>query len=617
MKQVIVTTSWDDGHALDVRLAELLKKYDLPGTLYVSPQDREFPKADLLTDAQVASLSKDFEIGAHTMTHPRLTKISDTDAYQEIVDSRLYLEKVTGKKVISFCYPGGNYHRRHARLVANAGFLYARTVKRHINNLKDSLFVSGTSVNCYNHYQDLWKIARFAHFNIRKTVAYFQWENLAKAMFDHVSETGGVFHLWGHSWEIDQHGDWEKLEEVFKYIAHRPNVTYCTNGDLPKYQDRKLLIATPYYPPHLGGVEFYVANIAKELDSKLGWEVTIVTTGQRGWRVDVTYEDGMRIYRLPYWFKVSNTPINLFWPVLLRNIVKKEDVSIINAHAPVPIFADLALRVNNRIPVVVTYHMMSMAKGRSGVDRLIGLYEDYILPATLKRAERIICSSDKVRNIFLSDFKYKSETITPGVNTDLFKPALSPPANSLLFVGSLNKSDTHKGLTYLLDAMVGLIVKNPDLKLRVVGQGNGREGFEAQVKSLGLETHVEFLGGQFGNDLVKAYQAASIFILPTLNDSFPLVILEAMAAGLPVISTNVGGIPGMIDDQQTGYVIVPGNSQALAEKIQYLLDNPDVAHAFGERGRTKVSEQLTWIKQSNRTSVVLTQALTRSGDKIA
>jgi glycosyltransferase involved in cell wall biosynthesis len=614
MKQVIVTTSWDDGHVLDMRLADLLKKYNLPGTFYVSPQDREFPKSELLTDAQVLTLSQGYEIGAHTMTHPRLTKISDADAYQEMLDSKLYLQDVIGKRILSFCYPGGNYKRRHARLAANAGFVYARTVKRHINDLKDSLFVAGTSVNCYNHYQDLWKIACFVRFNPKKTIEYFQWENLAKAMFDHVSKTGGVFHLWGHSWEIDQHGDWDKLEEVFKYISRRPDVTYCMNGELPKYQDRKLLIATPYYPPHLGGVEFYVANIAKELDSNLGWDVSIVTTGERGWKVDVKTENNMPIYRLPYWFKVSNTPVNFLWPLMLRRIIKKENVSIINAHAPVPIFADLALRVNNRIPVVVTYHMMSMAKGRSGADRLIALYEDYILPATLKRAERIICSSDKVRNIFLSNFKFKSETITPGVNTDLFEPAATMPSNELLFVGSLNKSDTHKGLAFLLEALVGLVAKNPSLKLRVVGQGNGRPGFEEQVNGLGLKDHVEFLGGQFGEDLVRVYKSASIFILPTLNDSFPLVILEAMAVGLPVISTSVGGIPGMIDDQKTGYVIEPGNSQALAEKIQYLLDNPDIAQAFGKSGRTKVSEQLTWIKQAKRTSTVLTKAMTKTGD---
>lgn len=617
MKTVIVTTSWDDGHKLDIRLAALLQKYNVPGTFYISPHDHEFPVSDLLTDTQVKKLSKNFEIGAHTMTHPRLTRISDKKAYEEISDSKTYLEHLIGKEVISFCYPGGNYNDRHARLTANAGFKYARTVKRHIHDLKGSIFEAGTSVNAYNHYQDLWKIARFAHFNPVKAYKYFQWENLAKAMFDRMQKTGGVFHLWGHSWEIDAHGDWEKLESVLSYIFNHDNVTYVTNGELASLQPKRLLIATPYYPPHLGGVEFYAHNLALRLEHDMNWFVCIVTTGGRGLRVKKTIEDNLIVYRLPYWFKISNTPFNPFWPLRLRWIVKHEDISIINAHAPVPIFADIALRVSNKIPVVISYHMMSMAKGRSGVDRLISLYEDYVLPSTLKRAKKIICSSDKVRDIFLSQFRYKSVTITPGVDVERFHPsqAAMQKNKKLLFVGSLNKSDNHKGLIYLLEALKIIKLTHPKVTLMVVGKGTGLASFENIVQEYGLSDIVTFLGGQYDDELARIYRSSDVFILPTLNDSFPLVILEAMASGLPVVSTNVGGIPSMIDNNKQGFLIQPGDSQVLAEKIQYLLDNPEMAKKFGKNGRNKVVQNLTWNTQAKKTNDILLQALSSVGEQ--
>src|SRR5215469_1471877 len=112
MKKVIVTTSWDDGHKLDIKLAKLLKKYGIKGTFYVSPKNHELSKKDRLSNAEIKSLSKDFEIGAHTMTHPHLTRIAPDKAFQEIKESKEYLESIIDKKVNSFCYPYGDFNEK-------------------------------------------------------------------------------------------------------------------------------------------------------------------------------------------------------------------------------------------------------------------------------------------------------------------------------------------------------------------------------------------------------------------------------------------------------------------------------------------------------------------------
>ena len=102
MKKIRVTTSWDDGLLLDRKIADLLLKFGLKGTFYVSPNNREFPKNKLLTRTDIVSLSKNFEIGAHTLTHPALTEINADEAKKEIIKSKRYLEKITKKNIKSF-----------------------------------------------------------------------------------------------------------------------------------------------------------------------------------------------------------------------------------------------------------------------------------------------------------------------------------------------------------------------------------------------------------------------------------------------------------------------------------------------------------------------------------
>lgn len=231
LPRVIVTTSWDDGHQLDLRLAELLTEFDIPGTFYISPFDAEFLTADRLTDPQVADLAQHFEIGAHTLTHPRLPTLSRQAAGEEIVNSKTYLEDITGSVVSSFCYPGGAYNPEHVQMVREAGFSYARTVERFSRDAGADPFRAPTTVHAYSHLVD---IPQAVHYGKLKPAAtwgmYSHWERLAERLFDEVLAKGGVFHLWGHSWEVERNNDWPALRRILKYISRRPGVSYVVNG---------------------------------------------------------------------------------------------------------------------------------------------------------------------------------------------------------------------------------------------------------------------------------------------------------------------------------------------------------------------------------------------------
>ncbi|HEX3081998.1 MAG TPA: glycosyltransferase, partial [Candidatus Saccharimonadia bacterium] len=215
IKPLTVTTSWDDGHVLDLKLAALLKRHHLAGTFYVSPQDREFMAADRLTPDQVRELADDFEIGAHTVTHPRLTQVPLAEAEAEIRESKHQLERMVGKPITTFCYPGGAYNADHVRITQAAGYSYARTTDRFAFSGGARPFETPTTVHAYRHWSDVFKIVRFARFNPLAALDYLlNWDHLAMAMFDRAQSRGGVFHLWGHSWEIDANHDWTRLERV-------------------------------------------------------------------------------------------------------------------------------------------------------------------------------------------------------------------------------------------------------------------------------------------------------------------------------------------------------------------------------------------------------------------
>jgi len=232
MNAVIVTSSWDDGHKHDLRLARMLQEYGLKATFYISPRNREWAEADLLKKDEIREVSREFEIGSHTVTHPRLPTIPESEAKQEITDSKAMLEDITGRPITSFCYPGGAYTPVHPHLVQDAGYRYARTVSRYAFTV-DEPYEAPTSLHTYNHWRsDVWRIAGFAKFNPTAIRHYFGWDSLGRAMFDRVAGTGGVFHIWGHSWEIDDHNDWDRLEGMLRYISARSGVEYVTNGEL-------------------------------------------------------------------------------------------------------------------------------------------------------------------------------------------------------------------------------------------------------------------------------------------------------------------------------------------------------------------------------------------------
>ncbi len=240
-RNCLMTTSWDDGHPLDLRVAELLAKYGLTGTFYV-PRSSQKPVMDR---SQIRELSKSFEIGAHTLEHVMIDRLSDPDAREQLSGSREWVEQLTGKSCRVFCFPGGKFRNRQLGLVRQAGYEAARTVELLSTaspQCVDGLCVIPTTVQVFPHGPYAYARNTLKRFSApglhwpRRSVLSRDWVALAEDLLARTLERGGVFHLWGHSWEIEEHGQWPNLETFLKTMRQRRHeLQGVTNSELCAY----------------------------------------------------------------------------------------------------------------------------------------------------------------------------------------------------------------------------------------------------------------------------------------------------------------------------------------------------------------------------------------------
>lgn len=234
----LMTTSWDDGHPLDWRVAELLDKFGLAGTFYV-PRSSQKP---VMNRSQIRDLSKSFEIGAHTLEHVLIDRLSDAEARVQLSGSREWVEQVTGNSCRVFCFPGGRFRNRQLQLVRQAGYQAARTVELLSTTSPrrvDGLCVIPTTIQVFPHSPFAYaknavrRLSSSHLVNLLAAIHFKGWAALAGEMLTRAIECGGVFHLWGHSWEIEEQGEWKNLESLLKTMCLcREKWKGVTNGEL-------------------------------------------------------------------------------------------------------------------------------------------------------------------------------------------------------------------------------------------------------------------------------------------------------------------------------------------------------------------------------------------------
>jgi hypothetical protein len=233
----VITTSWDDGHPLDLRVAAILARYGLRGTFYVPL----LPVAGRVlgrTEMQEL-LDMGMEIGSHTVSHPVLTKLPDGDVDREMGNSRRKLEDLLGVAVTSFCYPQGRFSRRIVRRARLAGYRLCRTTVDFRTGVQFDPQRMPVSLHLFPHSS----LAHYRHvLRCRNWRGLWNWqsrfgsttnvERLASHMLDGILEHGGIFHLWGHSWEMEELGLWPLLERLGLLLGGLTEAAHLTNRDI-------------------------------------------------------------------------------------------------------------------------------------------------------------------------------------------------------------------------------------------------------------------------------------------------------------------------------------------------------------------------------------------------
>jgi glycosyltransferase involved in cell wall biosynthesis len=352
------------------------------------------------------------------------------------------------------------------------------------------------------------------------------------------------------------------------------------------------IVQTPVrFYPAVGGVEKYVFDLSIQL-VKLGHQITVVCANEPS--SDNCQVQGIQVRRLPYLFKVAGTNITL--SLLVR--LMKEDFELVHTHFPTPWSAEISLICAKlrRKPCILTYHNDVEKDGLLGF--VTEFYNNFFLRFLLSQVDKILVTQSRYidDSRFLAKYRNKVAVITNGISELPMVDQRIRAKTNLLFVGILDQHHRYKGLGYLIEALSLLRQDWADICLDVVGNGELIEEYQELARHLGVDEHVRFLGFVQDQKLSELYQTSTLFVLPSidLHEGFGIVLLEAMAHGLPVITTEVVGISNEIMDHNAGVIVPPKNPAAIAAAVNILLSHPMKSQKMGMNGRTLVREKYMW-----------------------
>jgi glycosyltransferase involved in cell wall biosynthesis len=350
----------------------------------------------------------------------------------------------------------------------------------------------------------------------------------------------------------------------------------------------RVLMITPFYFPILGGTESFISNVTTKLN-KMGVPTDIMTFNvDRAWKPWSFYQIKKSELEKVNEVNVIRVSAFTFLPtrILLRTnfipgkfLEKIVEYDILHFHNDVDITFPLFSYALNKTKIFHC-HCLSIT------------FDSYKRNPFLKHIFR------KIANVYVAPSLYVFKRITelgipqrrirviPNcIDVEVFHPNESLKMdNLLLYVGRL---DSKKGLLTLLEALNYLKTR---AWLVVIGPPS-RPWFFKKILSLIEKINrknihlVTYLGARSPEELVKWYQRATVFVCPSLSESFGIVNLEALSCGTPVVATDVGGTSEVVKHGENGILVPPNNAIRLAEGIQYLLDNENVRRKFGENGR--------------------------------
>ena len=235
--------------------------------------------------------------------------------------------------------------------------------------------------------------------------------------------------------------------------------------------------------------------------------------------------------------------------------------------------------------------------------KLVNFLHQLLKPVTrsiLRNASSVVSNSESLRQLALTTFpEQKIITITNGICSQDFEPVeMKKPDKQTITVLCVARLISRKAVNVILDAIAE--VDSPGLRLLVAGAGPKKNALISQAKSLMIDDRIEFLGHITGEELIAVYQQADFLIHPTLTESFSMTLLEAMSCGLPVIASDIGGVPELVEHEVNGLLIAPADVSALAEAIGRLAHSEPLRTQISRLNRKKILDRFTWLNIVNQ-----------------
>lgn len=353
------------------------------------------------------------------------------------------------------------------------------------------------------------------------------------------------------------------------------------------------VISTPWPPEE--GIANYALNLSKEL-MRRGNEVTVVTRGD-AWLNHSFDDNGIAVMEARF------LPLYPFHVSVHQRMVQKvlasngKDFDLVHCHSP------LTLPPKGDAPLVSTFHTpmasdlahVELVDWRASLAKLMKPFSIRVEQRLLNQSDIISAVSPETRKELLR-YGFEEEEIEVfwnGVDTELFHPPANPAhSKTILYVGRLAY---RKGLSDLVESARIVLQQFPDWSFRVVGQGPLARSLVKARRNRKIPAEKFRLKGFLDRQaLIAEYQKAELFVLPSTYEGLPTTLLEALASGLPVVATAVGGVKNVIKDGETGLLCLPGDPSDLASKVVEAIQDRQLRERLSRKGRAAVVKRFAW-----------------------
>lgn len=352
-----------------------------------------------------------------------------------------------------------------------------------------------------------------------------------------------------------------------------------------------MIHGNPYHQDY-GGVEVHTKNLIQSLIKHEQIDLVQITFDDKN--TDIKKENHQIITLKRMRYGTILFPLQIIYDrKRLEKKISEINPDLVHIQSTIPLFSSLGNVISTSIPTIITLHgfLKKETEYLTGLNKLF--YRLFCVPVEKKALAKIpyiITVCPQIKDIIKNDTKSEIYVIPNGINPQYIEKIsqtkkIKQP--SITFLGFLTK---RKGVQDLIIAMKTVKEKIPNVKLYILGKGPLLSNLIQSTKKLNLEQTIEFPGFVTDEEKFDYLKSTDLFVLPTYWESFPVVLPEAMACEKPIITTNIAGNPFAVEDGKNGYLVEPGDTKQLAEKIIHLFTHPEIRNQMGKESYKKSKE---------------------------